>query len=183
MLALSFGGLLAACATNEPPADSASRASAVETSATVEAVNAERREIMLRTSDGRFLTVEAGPEVRNFDQIETGDVVRALVVESVAVSMAGPDSSGETEIVTAAERAPEGARPAGAAASELTTTVTLVSYDPATAVATFTTPSGATHSVVVDPAMRDFASRRQPGDRIDVRYTTAVAIAVEEVQG
>ena len=58
--------------------------------------------------------------------------------------------------------------------------VTLVSYDPATALATFTTPEGDIQSVVVSPEMRAFAAARKPGDRVAVDLTSAVAMAIEE---
>ncbi len=178
---------VAACAGNQvppaAPADVAVREDVVETTATVQAVNTDRREVMIRTEDGRFLTVEAGPQVRNFDQIEVGDTIRTSYVESVVVAMAPTgEEDMPSETVVAAVRAPAGTRPGVAVAEETTTTVTFLSYDPETAIAVFTTPEGTTHSIVVSPPMRDFASRRQPGDRIDVAYTTAVAIAVEETE-
>lgn len=174
--------LLAACGgTREGPAPTA-RQAMMEATAKVEAVNAERRELMLLTEDGRYLTVRTGPEVRNFDQIEVGDTVRAVFVESVAVEMAtGPGGGdGESAVLT---RVPPGERPAGAVAQQVRRTVEIVSYDQATGLATFTTADGATHSIIVDPAMRDFAEQLQPGDRVDVRYTTAIAVAVEETAG
>ncbi len=172
---------LAACTTpEEPQVETASRERMVETSAVVEAVAAERRELMLRAADGRLFTVTAGPEVRNFDQIDVGDQVQVVLFESVVASMASADQAAQEDAVVAVERAPEGARPGVAVASEVQTTVDFVSFDPVTDVATFTTPDGLSHSVVVDPAMRDFALRRQPGDRINLTLTDAIAATIVE---
>jgi hypothetical protein len=174
---------LAACGGAAPPSDTAQRESAVEVTARVVAVNRGTREVMLRTTDGRLLTVELGPEVRNFDQIQEGDTVRAVYLESVVAAMAAVDDTGEPEGAAAVVSAPEGARPAAALGSEVTTVVEFQSFDAGTDTVTFTTPDGLTHSLVVHPAMRDFAMRREPGDRVRVTYTQGLAIAVEETAG
>lgn len=82
-----------------------------------------------------------------------------------------------------ATRVPEGAKPAGMVGGSLDMVVTMVAYDPATAVATFTTADGATESVVVHPAMRAFAAARHPGDRVAVELTRAVAVSIVETTG
>jgi hypothetical protein len=178
-----MSALLVACAGVAPPSDTARRESAVEVAARVVAVDRGTRELMLRTTDGRLLTVELGPEVRNFDRIEEGDTVRAVYLESVAAEMAAIDEGGEPAGAAAVVSAPEGERPAAVLGSEVTTVVAFQSFDPATDTVTFTTPDGLTHSLVVHTAMRDFARRREPGDRVRVRYTQGLAIAVEETAG
>ncbi len=174
---------LAACAGDPAPSDTAMRESAVEATAMVEAVNRDTREVMLRTGDGRYVTATLGPDVRNFDQIEVGDTVRMVYAESVVAEMAAVDETDEPTGAAVVARAPEGARPGALVGSEVTTVVTVQSFDPATDTVTFTTPDGLTHSLVVDPAMRDFAMRREPGDRVRVTYTEGLAIAVEETGG
>jgi len=185
-IALLGGVMLAAltaCAGDPPPRDTAVRESTADVTATVAAVNRGTREVMLRTTDGRLLTVVLGEEVRNFDQIQEGDTVRAVYVESVAAEMAAVDETGEPEGAAAVVSAPEGERPAALLGSEVTTVVAFESFDPATDRVTFTTPDGLSHSLVVHPAMRDFAQRREPGDRVRVTYTQGLAVAVEETAG
>ena len=58
--------------------------------------------------------------------------------------------------------------------------VEFVAYDPTTGVVTFKTPEGATERVEVNPAMREFAAARRPGDRVAVQLTTAVAVSIVE---
>jgi hypothetical protein len=178
---------LAACADRtETPAttsEMAVRESAVEVTATVEAVNRDTREVMLRTADDRWFTATLGPDVRNFDRIETGDTVRAVFAESVAAEMAAVDAGGEPTGRTVVARAPEGAGPGALVGSEVTTVVTFQDLDPATDRVTFTTPDGLTHSLVLEPEMRDFAAGLEPGDRVQVTYTEAVAVLVEETGG
>lgn len=173
-----LGLLLAGCASKPSEPDVAERAAYVETTAVVEAVSAEHREIMLRTEDERLLTVVAGPEVRNFDQIDVGDTVKAGYLESVALTMAEPSGPDRDETAAVAQRAREGAKPGIAIAEETLVTVEIVSYDADTGIVTFEMPDGRTHSLEVAPEMRDVASRRQPGDRVDLRFTTAIAMLV-----
>ncbi len=170
---------LAACAT---PPEPASRTLTLEISAVVETVDMESRQILLKTEDGRMLTIVAGSEVRNLDQLEPGDRVKAAYYESVAVQMAAGQASG-TEAAAAVVRAPEGAKPGALVGASVRTNVTMISYDPDTSVISFTTPVGFSHSLVVKPEMRDFARALKPGDRVDVVYTKALAIGVTEIPG
>ena len=85
LAACAIVATLAAC---ETPPEPASRELTLETTAVVEAINMETRHILLKTEDGRRLTIVAGPEVRNLDQVEPGDRIKASYYESVAVQMA-----------------------------------------------------------------------------------------------
>lgn len=180
--------LVAGCAGKDaeappPAAQSAQRETMLETTAVVEHVDQKTREVRLRGADGRTVTVVAGPEVRNLPQLATGDVVRLTYYESVAVRMAEPAETGPATAAAMAARAPEGEKPAAMLGGAIDVVVTMVAYDPATAVATFTTPDGATQSVVVHPAMRAFAAARRPGDRVAVELTRAVAVSIMETTG
>src|ERR1700722_6477614 len=48
-----------------------------QATATVETVDAKTRQILLKRDDGKFVTLVAGPDVRNFAQIKPGDRVYA----------------------------------------------------------------------------------------------------------
>jgi hypothetical protein len=171
--------LLAACAS-EPAPTAATSETAVRASAVVQEVDQTTRQVLLLGDDGRLLSLVAGPEIRNLPQLAPGDRVTAVYVESVAARMAEPADARETVTTTVAERAPVGERPGAAAAQVLTSVVTIVGFDPATNIATFTGPTGAPHSVVVPPDMRAFAAGLSPGDQVAIEYTEAVAIGIEE---
>jgi len=179
LVACAIVATLAACAT---PPEPASRMKTLETTAVVESVDMKTRHIVLKTADEREITIVAGPEVRNLAQLETGDHVKAIYYESVAVQMAAEGASGsDTSAVVA--RAPEGAKPAGVVGTSVRTIVTLISYDQDTSVVTFTTPDGLPHSLVVNPEMREFVQALKQGDRVEVVYTEAFAIGVTEIPG
>ena len=181
------GALLAAsvvaCAQDTATRAPAMRESAVEVTGNVEAVNSESREVMVRTGEGRYFTATLGPQVRNFDQIQTGDTVRIVLAESVVAEMAAVDDRGDATGAAMMARAPEGARPGAVVGEQVSMVVTIDGVDPESDRVTFTTPDELTHSVVVRPEMRDFAMDLEPGDRVRVTFTEAVAITVEETAG
>ena len=155
----------------------------LQTSAVVEKLDQKTREVRLRTADGSELTVVAGPEVRNLAQVSAGDVVRLTYYESVAVRMAAPGSGGPATAAVVSGRAPEGSKPAGAVGAVVDMVVEFLAYDPATGVVTFKTPDGVTQKVVVNPAMREFAAARRPGERVAVQLKSAVAVSIVETGG
>lgn len=185
---MPLAGLLVSlgCTPQEtPPASpqSAQRETMVDTRAVVENVDQNTREVRLRTTDGRVLTVLAGPEVQNLAQVSAGDVVRLTYRESVAARMAEPGAGGPATASVVTTRAPEGSRPAGRVDATVDIVVEFLAYDPATGVVTFKTPDGVTEKVVVSPAMRGFAAARRPGERVALQLTSAVAIAIVETGG
>ena len=168
-----------------PPAapQSAQRELMLDTRAVVEKVDQSTREVRLRTTDGRELTVVAGPEVRNLAQVSPGDTVRLTYYESVAVRMAEPDAGGPATTSAIPARAPEGSMPAGVVGATTDMVVEILAYDPTSGVATFKTPDGITRQVLVNPAMREFAAARKPGDRVAMQVTSAVAASIVEAGG
>jgi hypothetical protein len=175
----ALAAFLSACAAPEPQPVTVEHDS--ELRATVQTVDELTREILLRADDGRLLSVVAGPEVRNFDQIEPGDTVVALYVESITASMAAPGQVVETRSGAATDRAPLGARPAGAAGVAIEAVVEWVGYDSATYVSTFIGASGLTHSVVTPPEMRSLAAGLAAGSNVMIEYTAALAVDVQQV--
>ena len=173
-------GLLLGCTQPEP----ATQQSLVTATATVDSVDQGTRRVRLTdNAGGGSFTVTAGPEVRNLDQLAAGDQVQVDFYESVTLAMADPADPGTPEATLLAAGAPEGALPGGLAAVSTSMVVEVISYDPATAVAVFRTPDGATHRTTVAPELRDFASERQPGDRVAVTFTEAVAVIITETVG
>jgi len=230
---------------------SAQRESVIETSATVESVDQQTREIRLRAPDGRVLAVVAGPEVRNLPELKAGDRVRVTYYESVAARLDDPraacaekehaylarldgdpmpasqknaylgaitggfqrcmaeqanawqqiedklplrttqqqtppqpQASGAATKTVVVAPAPEGGMPPGfIGANTVDMVVEFVSYDTSSGVATVKTPDSAIKSFRVNPAMRDFAAARRPGDRVAIEATNAAAISIIKVGG
>ncbi|HZO08780.1 MAG TPA: hypothetical protein VFC77_05340 [Myxococcota bacterium] len=172
--------LLAGCAKPTPPAP-LTLESTKRVEATVTAVQKDKRLVSLRGADGRSVTVEAGPSVRNFDQIKVGDRVVASYVEAIGFALAPPSDPGNvSDAGLVAGRAAPGERPGGAIGRFARTTVVIDSVDPKTNTVTFTGQDGMPRAIpVMTPEGRAFASKLRRGDRVEVTYEEAVAISVE----
>jgi len=176
--------LAAGCAETAGPPDPASAEETVSATATVEKLDLASRTVELKTEDGRMLTIVAGPEIRNFDQLNIGDTVKATYMRGVAARMAEPGRTGEAAVVGAAVRAPKGAKPGAVVGQTVQMVVTIVSYDAKSHLATFAGPDGLVRSVVVEkPEMQQFARGLKPGDEVEVTFTEAVAIGIVETGG
>ncbi|HLT92400.1 MAG TPA: hypothetical protein VKZ85_15815 [Woeseiaceae bacterium] len=154
--------------------------------ATVTAIEPETRLVTLRNEDGEELVVEAGEKVRNFEQIEVGDRVDVLFYEALAAELTDAPPTARTggePVVIESRRAPPGEKPAGAASMMYTAVVTVDSVDPEENTVEFTGPGGQSREVVVEhPEMQEFIRSLSPGDRVQVTYGEALAVAVRPAE-
>jgi hypothetical protein len=152
-----------------------------EATATVTSIDATKRLISLEAEDGREFTVEAGEDVRNFSQIEVGDEVNVQYYQALAadVTEVQPSDDDNNSAVLLGSRAAEGDRPAGGIGTLYTAIVTIDSVDPDKGIVSFTGPEGKKRETTVErDAGRDFISQLKPGDRVQLTYGEALAIAV-----
>ena len=75
--------------------------------AKVQAMNERERLVVLADADGNVQVVEAGHEVKNFDQIAIGDMVTAEFYKPIALQIAEPIDTKCIVVMTA----PKGAKP------------------------------------------------------------------------
>jgi len=150
----------------------------VDLSAKVVAIDKAERVVTLRGPKGNEVDIVAGPEVKNFAQINVGDTVVAHYVESVYLELkttnSGMRQGAETK---AAGRAKLGERPAGAMVREVTVLADVTAVDPAKQTVTLKGPK----NNVVEVPVRDPAQFKlvKVGDQVEATYTQAMAIAVE----
>lgn len=183
VVALGFGILLSAGCASEPPAP-VSREETIELTASVEALDRESRMVSLRGAEGRTATVYAGPEVRNFDQINIGDQVVVSFYAAIGAEVTTPEAATEgVQREGAMLRAVEGARPAGAVAEMLTTTVEIDSVDTSMNTVSFRRQDDGLLRVlaVEDPKAQAFIRQLKRGDLVKVTYMEAVAVSVRPV--
>lgn len=146
------------------------------TTATVDAVDKDKRTVTLKRSDGRTVTLKVPPEARNFDQIRVGDKVGAEYIEAVAVFVRksdAPPAAGET---TKVALAPKGEKPSGVVVDTVEVTAKVEAVDPAKRTVTLRGPDGRVRTIKVDERVRRLEEVR-PGDEVVVRHTEALAIA------
>jgi hypothetical protein len=145
--------------------------------ATVTAINADKRKVTLVFEGGGKSTYKAGPEVVNFGQIQVGDKVKAVVTEEVAIyigSGAPPSGMAATGIALA----PVGAKPGGVLVDTEQVTVKVTAVDAAKNKVTFELPDGTTKTVKADKKVD--LSNLHPGDNVTIQVTEGLAITVEK---
>ena len=105
---------------------------AAQASAVVTAVDKAGRNVTLKMANGESRTVNAGPEVRNFDQIKVGDTLTIKYMEALALELKkdGKAVVGRSE-VKSLERADKGKMPGGTATREITVVADVVAVDAA----------------------------------------------------
>ena len=163
----------------EPPSWKTS--SAVEETATVEAVDQATRMVTLKGAKGKSVTFKASDEVRNLAQVKVGDTVKFAYYESIAVRVlkqgeAFP-AAGES---SAMARAKPGEKPAGVVGTETNVNATITAIDMKAKTATLKGEDG--KSVTVTPLRPEKLNEVKVGDRLVITYTEAVAVSVEKAE-
>jgi len=180
--AVALALLLGAC-TSQPP-QPATIESTEEVSATVEAIDVQKRLLSLAGPDGEKVTVEVAPQVRNLPQVKVGDRVVARYYKALAAELRSRgDGTGSTQapvIETSFNRAAEGSRPSAMVGAQSHQTVRITSVDTKNNVVNFYASDGLARSVPVrSPQGKEFISKLKAGDEVELTYTEAVALSVE----
>ncbi len=146
--------------------------------ATVEAIDYDKRTVDLKGPKGNVVTLKVGPEAKNFNQVKVGDRVTAKYLESTAIQVRKPNEPPFAEQGSAVQVAPKGAKPGGVAVatSEMTAVVDDINYK--TRTVTLRGPQQKTVTLKVDKDVKRFNEVKK-GDEIVVRRTEALAIDVK----
>jgi translation elongation factor P/translation initiation factor 5A len=152
----------------------------LEVTATVDAIDLATRTVTLSDGAGNEYFVEAGPDVRNLQQVEVGDEVVVSYYSALAAEFKKPGEGAQgVQVDAAAGRAPAGERPAAASGKRVTATIVIDSVDAVENTVTFTGPRGLRTVLVESPAGQEFIKQLKPGDEVELTYTEAIAINVE----
>jgi hypothetical protein len=161
------------------PTDGVRTSGQVTVTATVVAVDKRRRIVTLRGPEGNEVRVVVDPKVRTFDEIARGDDVTATYYESIALRLRAPGEGGPG-IASSDAIGATGTDdlPAGVAVQATTMTATITAVDEHAQRVTVQGPRGGTRTLKVrDPEELEDA---KVGDRVQVTYTEAVAVAVQK---
>ena len=145
--------------------------------ATVESIDAAKRQVTLKGPKGKVVPLTVGPEVRNLEQVKVGDrvVVRYAEALSLTLKKDGKELPSSTAASDSA-RAPAGARPGGAVAEEVKVTADVTAVDAKTGMVTLRGPKQVVDLHVADPEQLKLI---KVGDQVDAVYTQALAVSVE----
>lgn len=161
-----------------------SKENVTKATATVRSVDQSTRSLVLRTADGDDTLIVAGPEVRNFDQIQVGDTVSATYKEALlAEVLPKGTATSEPRTSLAKTRSQPGETPAMSVSASVSTDVVIQSVDQSFDTVTFKRQDGVVRTVAVeDPKATQFLQKLKAGDEVRVTYTEATAIALTKAE-
>ncbi|MGE5346831.1 MAG: hypothetical protein ACM3JH_12830 [Acidithiobacillales bacterium] len=173
-------GLTAAFAAAATPAEKTGGTARVETAkAKVTAIAPETRVLLLKGEGGKVISLQVPEAVKNFPQIKVGDEVVARYYEAIAFEVKKPGEAAAPPSVTeAAAHAAPGQKPAGIIAGEVKATVEIMAIDHHHPSVTVKGPEGNVYDVAVKNPKN--LEGLKVGDKVEVTYTQALAISVEE---
>ncbi len=145
--------------------------------ATIEAIDQSTRAVTLKESDGTYTVVTAGPDMKRFNELKVGDKVTARYYENIVIRLKAPGEK-DVDTGTIGTTRGTGERPAATVAGQRTITATITQVDEKSPSITFTGPNGWSYSSrVEDKAM---LSKVKVGDRVDITWTAAALVSVED---
>ena len=157
-------------------------AEVVTVKARVDSIDKATRRIVLTGPEGRSMSVVAGPEVRNFDQIMVGDTVVLKHFQALAVDLIkspGSDGIREMGVRDGVAISPRGGMPGAMAGRETIIIANVWSVDKKRQIVTLRgARDGLKEFKVKDPAKM---AAVQVGDQVELKYVEAVAVAVTRV--
>lgn len=144
---------------------------------TVEKIDPKTREITLKREDGSLVTLIAGEEVRNFDQIRVGDIVEVEITEALAVVLEPAFTQvRERRDEYSGYRAKLGDKPAAKTTHTVEITATVEEVD---AQARTVTVKGAKQTVVLKVGDNLDLSQIKKGDNVRALYEETISIQVK----
>ncbi len=148
------------------------------TTAQVQAVDLQNRQLTLKNQEGEIFTVDVPPEVRRLAEIKAGDLIVTEYRQALAVGFSKADSGGirsRRESVNV-ERAGKDQPPGGVVRKNVTIVANVIAIDRAKRRVTL---KGAERAVVVTAAEDINLDDLKVGDEILAEYLQELAINVE----
>ena len=149
----------------------------VDVTAVIIGIDRTTRDITLRGPRNNWVVVTAGPDVKNFDQMNVGDQVHARYTEALVIELKkGNDLAVTRTEEASAKGAAPGAQPHGVAGRRITVVADVIAVNRATQTVTLKGPQLTVDVKVEDP---DQLRRIKKGDQVYATYTQALAMVVE----
>ena len=145
--------------------------------ATVEAIDKNKRTVTLKGPAGRMVTLKVGPDAKNFDQIQAGDKVKGEYLDSIALFVRKSGAPPDAAEMQAVSVAPKGKKPMAMVVETVEITAKVEKIDYKKRLVTLKGPDGNTKTIKVDPRVKKLGEVKV-GDEIVLRHTEALAIRV-----
>lgn len=152
----------------------------VSATAEVIAIDHSTRSVALRMTDGSEVAFEAGPQVKNLDQVKAGDSVRVSYLESIVYHLRKPgESAPGVSVQEEALRTEPGETPGAAVARTVFVTSTVRALDPSVPSVTLESSTGERRTLRVRDA--DRLKGVKVGDLVEFAFTQAIAVELEKL--
>lgn len=155
----------------------------VEDEALVVWIERETREVILQDPAANLTRIIAGDEVKRFDEIQVGDLVRAAYWTFLRAEFREPTAEEKADplvVVAEAGRAPLEGAPAGAVGAVIKAVVKVVAIDVNGREAAIQGPRGRIEILpVLDDAVLD---RLKVGELVVLTYAEAAALSLEKIE-
>jgi ribosomal 50S subunit-recycling heat shock protein len=147
--------------------------------ATVDAVDLDKRIVTVKGKDGKLFDIFAGEQVKNLPQVKVGDIVEITYYESIAAKVFKPGTmpQGEASAVAAERLAKPGEKPAGVIGAQSTITATIESISPNKATVTLKMSDGKYKVVKIQDKKN--LENVKVGDEVMITVTETLAVAVK----
>lgn len=191
LLITVFFTLIACKTTTPPPGPTASSSMAfakgepggvivdtVEVSAKVTDIDNAERNVTLMGPEGNTFTVNVGPEVVNFDQIQVGDIVNVTHTKEIVIFIDEEGASVPDVSTAIVATAPKGSQPGGFVVGTSQITATVKKIDQVNRTASLQTEDG---NVITVPVRDDIdLSKRKVGENVVFQVTRMAAISIKK---
>ncbi|MET0935013.1 MAG: hypothetical protein ABWX83_03440 [Luteibacter sp.] len=148
--------------------------------ASITGIDKQNHLVTLRGPKGKSATVEAGPEVRNFDQLKVGDQVTVSFQSALAFELLPADSAeAGVEATQQVDTAARGDKPGASDQRSVTVTAKLTAVDLKKHTVTLTGADGNSRTIEVkDPSRQARMKALKVGQMVRITYAEALAVSV-----
>jgi hypothetical protein len=145
--------------------------------ASVQAIDAGRRLVTLKGPSGDLFIVQAGPEVKNFDQIKVGDSVAARYIEALSLQLKkGSGAIREKVESSDVGAAKAGDKPGVVASHRVTVVADVTAVDAKRQTVRLRGPQRSVDLRVADPNQFKLI---KVGDQVEATFEEAMALSVQ----
>jgi len=177
-IAATFSGLaLIGCATGQKPA--AIAVEEVTASAEIVNIDAAKRIVTVKLSNNSTRSYALSNNVKNFDQIKVGDLVKITALESVAIFVRKVDEQPDAKAEETVTVASKGEKPGIVITDTFELIALIEAIDLNKGIITLKGPDGNIKSFAIKKSEESFKNVKV-GDSVVLDVTVAVMIAVEK---
>ncbi|MGB6219840.1 hypothetical protein [Haloferula sp.] len=146
--------------------------------ATVTGIDATKRKVTLVSKEGKKLNFTAGPEVRNFNQIEIGDQLTVSLTETFSIRMAKPGEVIDDEAFGTVDLPPLGSKPGLKMTDTFQSSATITAIDTKRRKVTLQFVDGSTKKYPVRDDLN--LAERKIGEKVVIRSNEVYEINLEK---